>query len=90
MGELKIKISDDVEKAFRKLAMRKFGYQKGSMSGAAQEAIEEWIFSGESDQKEQFWDSLEGVLKHVKKSSVKLQHEAWDGILKKHNKRITK
>jgi len=85
MGELKIKISDDVERAFRKMAMRKFGYKKGAISGASQEAIEEWMLSSESDQKGQFWDSLEGVMKSVNKKSVKLQHEAWKGIAEKHS-----
>ncbi len=31
-------------------------------------------------------DSLTGILKHVKKTSVELQHEAWKGIVKKQMK----
>ena len=36
------------------------------------------------------WDSLEGVMSHVKKSSVELQHEAWKSIAEKHLKEIRK
>ena len=87
MGELKIKLPDDVEKAFRRLAMKRFGYQKGALSEAAQEAFEGWAESEESKiTKDDLWDELKGVLKHVKKSSVQLQHESWDYIAKKHSK----
>lgn len=40
MGELKIKLPDEIEKAFRKMAMKRFGYQKGAISEAAKEAFE--------------------------------------------------
>ena len=42
MGEVKVKLTDDTEMAFRKAAMEKFGYAKGSLSLAAEEAIREW------------------------------------------------
>ena len=42
MGELKIVLPEDIEKKFRKLAMARYGYQKGAMSRAAQEAIQSW------------------------------------------------
>ena len=79
MGELKIKLPDELEKVFRRLAMKRYGYQKGAMSAAAKDAIDGWTKSEEGGKltKEDLWDELEGVMKHVKKSSVQLQHEAW-------------
>lgn len=41
MGELKIKISDEVEKRFREYALKKYGYRKGALSAAAEKALME-------------------------------------------------
>ena len=84
MSEMKIKLPDDVERKFRRLAMKRFGYQKGSMSEAATQAIIGWNNNYEEADKDFSWESLEGVLKDVKKTSVQLQHEAWDFINKKY------
>ncbi len=43
MGSLKIYIPDELEAAFRKRAMERFGYRKGSISKAAQAAMVEWL-----------------------------------------------
>ena len=43
MGELKIKLPDELEKIFRMLAFKKFGYKRGAISAAAEEAIRIWI-----------------------------------------------
>jgi hypothetical protein len=86
MGEMKIKISDDVEKTFRKLAMQRFGYGRGAISSAAQKAMEDWTteqsFSNAID-----FEKFRGILKGVKKTSVELQHEAWNSVHKKQNNR---
>lgn len=91
MGELKIKLPDNVEKVFRggRLAMKKFGYQKGSMSEAATEAIGEWaeMHEGEKADNGQILDTFAGIMSHVKKGSVELQHEAWDSVKNKHIKK---
>lgn len=86
MGELKILLPENIEKIFRKIAMRRFGYQKGSISKAAQEAIQSWAlaYPEKYEEEEENWDSLIGILNHVKKSSVELQHEAWDSVVKKY------
>ena len=82
---------DDLERAFRKAAMKRFGFRKGAMSEAAREAIEGWSIEGEAgDKNEDFWDSLEGCMKHVKKSSVELQHEAWKSVTDNYDKRYKK
>ena len=82
---MKIILSDDVEKAFRKAAMEKFMYQKGAVSKAAGEALKNWAKeSSKHKGRDSSWDRFEGILKHVKKDSVELQHEARDYIAKKH------
>jgi len=43
MGVLKVSINDELLKAFREEAMRKYGYVRGALSIAAKEAIEEWL-----------------------------------------------
>jgi hypothetical protein len=46
VGSLKIYIPDELEESFRKRAMERFGYGKGSISKAARAAIVEWMGSG--------------------------------------------
>jgi len=43
LGEIRGVISREVEEKFRKLAMKKFGYGKGSLSKALEEALRQWI-----------------------------------------------
>jgi hypothetical protein len=43
LGEIRGVVSKDIEKEFRKLAMKKFGYGKGSLSKALEEALRDWI-----------------------------------------------
>lgn len=81
MGEIKIKISDEVEEAFRKAAMKTYGYGKGSISQAAQKAIMNWITENiEIEIMEDPIKSMSGLMKNVKKSSLDLQHEAWKNV----------
>jgi len=86
MGVIKVKVPDNVEEAFRKLAMARFGYRKGAMSEAAKQAMEEWSIPNKGTVKNPF-AKLRGILKHVKKSSVELQHEAWEGVARKYANR---
>lgn len=88
---MKISISNNAEEIFRKLAMKKFGYKKGAISMAAEEAIEDWTDSSYED--EEFFpiknptEAISGLLKHVKKNSVELQHEVGDILAKKYANR---
>lgn len=76
MGEVKIKLSDETEDAFRKSAMETFGYSKGSLSEAAEQAIKAWAAGQAKPEKiPDPVQAITGMLKHVKKSSVELQHE---------------
>lgn len=74
---LKVQVSEYIERKFRELAMRRFGYGKGSLSKAAEEAFAMWIsivegslgFNGDPV------EAIEGLLAHIKIDSLKLQHE---------------
>lgn len=84
MGSIRVHIPDKTEEEFRKIAMKIFGYKKGSLSIAAERAFEEWIIKMKSNYKmteagvlEDPVDSIWGMLSMVKnKSGVELQHEA--------------
>ena len=84
MGSLKIIIEDKLLKEFRKKAMEKFGYTKGSLSIAAREAIKNWLKeSGKGEFKKSFlkvmeevsgvWSGEEGIkyVRKVRKESEK-------------------
>ena len=43
MGEIRGVVSEELEEKFRKLAMKRFGYGKGSLSKALEEALRHWI-----------------------------------------------
>jgi hypothetical protein len=43
MGEIRGVIAKESEAKFRQLAMKKFGYGKGSLSKALEEALNAWI-----------------------------------------------
>jgi len=78
---LKVYIEEETEKKFRKLAMELYGYGKGSLSLAAEDAIRQWLSEHESIPKEAKnpedpVNAIRGLLKHVEKSGVELEHEA--------------
>lgn len=81
MGSIKVYVSDEVEKRFRMLAMKLYGYGKGALSIAAEKAFNRWV-SEVSEAIEIVGllddpvDAIYGMLSHVKKSGVELQHEA--------------
>jgi len=61
--------------------MEIYGYGKGSLSLAVEEAIRLWLSEHESILKEvrvpeDPVSAMRGLLKHVKKSGVELEHEA--------------
>jgi len=87
MGTIKIKMPDIIERVFRKIAMQKFGYRKGSISEAAQQAIENWVSLNVEYDYENMKDPIEeisGLLKNVKKTSLELQHEVGNIMRKKY------
>jgi hypothetical protein len=77
---LKVEFRKEVEEKFRELAMRKFGYSKGSIKKASLEAITKWIKEQNPDMPKSKNPTklIEGSLSHLngKYTSVELQHEA--------------
>jgi len=84
---LRLQIDDGLEKRFREAAMRRFGYGKGSLSHAAEEAIAKWLTSREMESpvfKGDPVEAIDGLLAGVNLDSVELQHlakKAWLGEL---------
>ena len=75
---LRVQIDDKLERKFREKAMKKFGYGKGALSKAAEEAILNWLSTAGEDSVNFEGDpvkAIEGLLKDVNLDSVTLQHE---------------
>ncbi|MGQ9552329.1 MAG: hypothetical protein ACUVUE_07880 [Candidatus Bathycorpusculaceae bacterium] len=47
MGEIRGVVKEELEQRFRALAMKKFGYGKGSISKALEEAMHCWVESNQ-------------------------------------------
>jgi len=81
MPSIKVQVSEETERRFRETAMKRFGYEKGALSLAAERALSEWVRRERETEKllvdmADPVDAIEGLLSHVKKGSVELQHEA--------------
>jgi len=80
MAGLRVQLSDELEKLFRRVAMKRYGCGRGSLSRAAEEAIRRWVgFRLQAEKKEFEGDpvkAIEGLLADVHIDSVKLQHLA--------------
>jgi len=75
---LRVQINAKLEQKFRETAMKRFGYGKGALSKAAEEAILNWISTTEKGNVNFEGDpvkAIEGLLKGVDMDSVTLQHE---------------
>jgi hypothetical protein len=77
METLRIQINPKKALAIKKMAMSKFGFEKGAISKAVNEALDEWM-KKEKDSKKVNWNKLMGVLSEEKLASVELQHTVWD------------
>jgi hypothetical protein len=78
---IKVYLRDELEEKFRRLAMAVYGYGRGSLSKAAEEAFKIWIMEHETllkeiDVPEDPVGAIRGLLKGVNKSGMELQHEA--------------
>ena len=74
---IRIELSEEEEQEFRKLAMRLYGYRKGSLTNAARNAVLEWMRRSQaSTTVKEPTTALRGLLQKVSLSSVELQHEA--------------
>jgi len=80
MGGIKVYISDELEGKFRETAMKLYGYGRGSLSIASEKAFTAWLsqMSEVMEAVNSVDDPVEaiyGMLSHVKKTGVELQHE---------------
>ena len=83
---IKANISEDLEQNFRKAAMQLYKYRKGAISEAVESALFEWTASRkeiveETQNSDNPFSSLRGILKDVKMTSLELQKETnkWRG-----------
>ncbi len=86
---LKFELEKGLEHKFRETAMRKYGYQKGSLQKATKEALSNWLMqqSTEIPKAEHPFKLIRGILRHLKgkKTSVQLQHEAKELWVKRYS-----
>ena len=76
---LRVQINKQLEQKFREFAMKKFGYSKGALSKAAEEAFIQWTLTQEKEKlsfNEDPVEAIDGLLSNVNIDSVTLQHEA--------------
>lgn len=73
---IKVNLNEEKEKRFRERAMRKFGYRKGALSKAINEAIDAWLNREENQipKLESPTSAIYGLLKELKTTSTELQH----------------
>ncbi|HLD48834.1 MAG TPA: hypothetical protein VJB11_00560 [archaeon] len=77
---LRLEIDENLEKKFREMAMKEFGYGKGSIRKASESAISKWVSDRQKKLLKKVDDPvklIEGAIqKKGKAGSVELQHEA--------------
>lgn len=71
---IKADVDEALAKRFKKKAMEKYGYRKGAVKEALEEAMKRYVASGRVD-----WGPLRGTL-ISDLDSVKLQHAAWRNV----------
>lgn len=81
MKDLKVYLPEELEERFKKMSMDAYGYGRGSISKAATEAIRKWTAEREEILREfrvpeDPVGAIRGMLKHVKRTGIELQHEA--------------
>lgn len=77
MAGIHFQLTDELERKFREAAMKRFGYGKGALSRAAEEAIREWLASISGEEVTFEGDPVEaidGLLADLDMDSVELQH----------------
>ena len=79
--DLKVYVDEELKKRFCKVVMEVYGYGRGSISKAVEDAMRRWLLEhevmlAEIEIPEDPVKVIRGMLKHVKKSGVELQHEA--------------
>lgn len=68
---IKAEVDEGLARRFKKRAMERYGYRKGAVKEALEEAMRRYVASGNVD-----WERFRGTLKSSL-GSVELQHAAW-------------
>lgn len=78
MAGIRVQLPEELERKFREVAMRRFGYGKGALSKAAVDAFRRWIPLIEKDVefKGDPIKVIDGILRGIDIDSVELQHLA--------------
>lgn len=81
MGELKIKISDEIERKFREYALKRYGYRKGALSVAAEKALVEVVKKPEAEMRGDLFLKSAGRWKDTRTKGATISKETF-GIWK--------
>jgi len=73
---IKVELNKRLELAFRKKAMKEFGYSRGSIQRAMRDALQQWVQKKGKPSPKADVSLIVGLVKNVKKTGVELQHEA--------------
>lgn len=77
MGTIKVSVAEDIEERFRENAMEIFGHRKGSLSKAAEQALEIWNQRvGKKDFSEEILEEWDGMLSHLDETSLEAEDSA--------------
>jgi hypothetical protein len=80
MKPSRIYLPGDLKKKFKRASMENYGYSRGSLSQAAEEAVRNWVQTREArtrvDVPTEPVKVLRGLLSNVRKNSVQLQHDS--------------
>ncbi len=85
---IKVNLNEKKERKFRERAMRKFGFRKGALSKAINEAIDAWLIQEENviTKLENPTSAIYGLLKDLKTTSTELQHSGMSLFQKAKNR----
>ena len=83
-GRVEAEVRDDLEKRFCETAMRRFGFGRGALTRAAEQAFERWLSTAKENVRFEGdpVKAIDGILVGMKLNSVELQHSvrrAWGG-----------
>lgn len=77
MTGLRFQVKEELERKFREAAMKRYGYGKGALSRAAEEALQKWLASISTEEEVFRGDpvkAIDGLLADINLDSVELQH----------------
>lgn len=78
---IRVKVDEKLERKFRELAMQEFGFGKGALSKAAEEAILLWMATVEKGKiifEKNPVEAIDGLLSDIEIDAVELQHKIKD------------